>query len=1647
MKKYLILLMTIVMAASLVHACFALPFAADDFSALMSENTLATSSEEEVTVGQLATAAARLDSILSGDVNDAKLFENSCLEYALSKGIMSQEELSVPSASATRRQAVLVLYKVVSGKIDLRKMNDISDIYDADVAAEYYEAALCFMRAGIIDGKNKYGAFRPGNSVKRYELSDMIDRLLDESLRVRNEYLEYAEDEPYYLIDDFLMLWVDDIGSGWRYDYTGSTLKGDVGSHVDKLTDLSLTDNVSMKRTIEVQTEGVLQLESNFRMNYGFEGLEYALLDSFGNDVYVFGTTAGEKFFNGEIGNATYISKDDREIPGEDHRIKDRVPFRVEIDLDEHIARAFVAGKEIGTAYDFVDFKDVAALEIRTGEHERLEAQIMQVHLSRNYRVNDLMRVEMPEVTYNGTVYNGQKPLGYDASSNLVIKNILSQADNQGDNWSAKFTATSGVTSYANKSFKAASGKVVAETMMLLPEGGDGAYYELTSDGETIFKVETKNGYFYAGDTKLLGFRNNVWQLVRIEADLEKNVATVKIRGKIAAENIPLVAKAQYINGLSIGAPAGINMWFDDVEVFETFERDDYVPEPTPLENDYLVGMSVCNLWRNGSHRGWSYIQPHHEPITGFYDEGFAEAMDWEIKFLVEHGFDFYNFCWYSGQGNPTDPLKKSRMNDAIHDGYFNAKYSDMLKISLMFENASMREPGSLQAFKDNVWPYWVDYYFSDPRYFTIKEDGKTYTFLTIYKYEYFLQMCNSDNLLTSSGGLDRNKVKSTHTANAAEVLKWMNDQLIAEGISDGIIVGFNDSGSRDDSVSHISQMSAKIGRDRVGIFPYTWGSEAEDLEVQKSLIERSYQTSKNGNVDLLALPCIGFNKIGWYFENNYDLISNEDLRALLTWLKDDYMPRYKNDSASWKQKFIQFATWNEYGEGHYFYPCDDNGGYDYLDIMAEILSGDKDSEDNNTIPTEAQKDRIGHLFVGDRLYIRRNFHEREEVPDSVTPISSMSWKYTPGTALSTKNKSMYDGWTLGQLTEGGTKSSCTNTGWIHVNITKHKSGCTYDNYYNGVLTSTTTDPMLYRTFSTPVPASNMDICYITMESSVPHVKGELFFVSDHHTLTDFDVASDGKRNYTQKYSYNFDIASTEKVTYKIDLNSHSGWIGNIEKIRIDPGNEDGNTIKIHEITFAKLNDDVLKTSITIDGIDYKTIDYAEIRSCDREEVYIAPAESEGLYRLLHIVYDMRPEKDVLMLTLPDDTEIIFTIGSSVVFVDGKKVNLKKPVELFDGVPVIPLIWLLKTGGYNFVYDYTAKTLDVTVVDKIRYYNIDNFDAEGENKNSFYTQDSKTSLSIVTDPYDSTNKVWQLNASSAINGVEHYSYIRADFEWVAGVTYIIDFDARLTGTLANGSAVDSAELSFNARYGDSALDRYDHNPKECRVTLTKDWKHYSMTYTVEDTLDPASTFKPQISFYIPPVNTEGVNMQMDNLRIRTEPLPFKVENPGAEAGDAKPWYSENAVLTSVDKGDGTRYFHIEHNGKSISNWTYIYQRTTFEPGVTYYFSVDVRLGKGSDGSNATTDVTLNARYLDFLRENALTNKNDHTVGLGKFTTSNNWTTVTGSFKVSDGYTPGGTNSGFDEISFFSNPVNSNTVPVAFELDNFIVSTKSEDIFG
>jgi hypothetical protein len=140
-----------------------------------------------------------------------------------------------------------------------------------------------------------------------------------------------------------------------------------------------------------------------------------------------------------------------------------------------------------------------------------------------------------------------------------------------------------------------------------------------------------------------------------------------------------------------------------------------YVPEPQPVKSD----VEITAIYYPGTEQmsEWDVVAgtcPERKPLLGWFDEGNPEAIDWQIKWAVEHGITSFCVDWYWNKGY--------RRLEHWVKGYYKARYRKHLKWFMMYANHN--QPGS-HSTEDQiaVTKYWIDNYFKTPEYYTI--DGK----------------------------------------------------------------------------------------------------------------------------------------------------------------------------------------------------------------------------------------------------------------------------------------------------------------------------------------------------------------------------------------------------------------------------------------------------------------------------------------------------------------------------------------------------------------------------------------------------------------------------------------------------------------------------------------------------------------------------------------------------------------------------------------------------------------------------------------------------------------------------------------------------------------------------------------------------------
>jgi hypothetical protein len=102
------------------------------------------------------------------------------------------------------------------------------------------------------------------------------------------------------------------------------------------------------------------------------------------------------------------------------------------------------------------------------------------------------------------------------------------------------------------------------------------------------------------------------------------------------------------------------------------------IPLPRPVSTGpYQVGAYNFPGWP--TREKWTVLDafPESMPVLGYYAVGDPTVMDWQIKWVVEHGIGFFAFDWYWDSGT-------RQLQQALDLGYLRARFRPFLKFCLL---------------------------------------------------------------------------------------------------------------------------------------------------------------------------------------------------------------------------------------------------------------------------------------------------------------------------------------------------------------------------------------------------------------------------------------------------------------------------------------------------------------------------------------------------------------------------------------------------------------------------------------------------------------------------------------------------------------------------------------------------------------------------------------------------------------------------------------------------------------------------------------------------------------------------------------------------------------------------------------------------
>ena len=1460
--------------------------------------------EGDVTVAEAITMAARAASIGAGETIAAADGEwyAPYVNYALAKGFVAEGQFDNYDRPAKRRE-VAVLFEGAMPDGYFAAQNDVSSIPDVSDKQAYHDELLTLYKAGVVMGSDSYGNFRPEDNITRAEAAAVITRVALPEKRLAKTLDKISDDDAYALIlTSSFNASKEGINSGWVLDNRGGLPRTSLTANYGALFDIDDTAGTALIREFNKITTGSIDLYTKATIS-GYDGIFLEYQNDTGDSVYRLQTVDGDWKLRGADGSYTTVY----EI-GENERL---FTFRINVDLDNNRSTTYINDTLCGT-YPLATVGDKTnLLNFRYGTTEESTSIVAPsgVTATANYTVNEDFS------TVDG------KTLPFDWTGDAAVSG-------------GELKVSDGTS--ASTAFSPVSGKVAAEFMVLLPKKGESVTYSAGSGTKDVVVFTGDENAFYVNGTKVYDYVQNLWYRLRFEIDTDTATVLVKLNGRQVGE-VPFAEAATSIDNIRVSGTSATPASFDNFKVFRLIEHEDYVPVPVkPVgEDKYVVGMNVCSLWQNGYHFGWSCITPYDDPqpVLGYYDEGVAETADWEIKYLVEHGIDFQAFCVYFGSQSGVQRLSATH----LYDGFMNAKYSDMTNFCIIWEAANASSPNSMEAWKNDYVPYFIENFFKDPRHITI--DNR-------------LVLCvfGTGNLSSRLGGDD--KVK--------EAFDYLEEEVQKLGF-DGMI--YLACGSASDRLG-------AMGFD--GAYAYNWGNNGYQLDVNKTSILSS---AKNTAVYTVPTVSVGFNSIPWH-GIRYPMMTMEDYAAAHEWVKSEYLPTYAKEK--WQESFVMLSTWNEYGEGTYIMPSNDEKGFGYIDVIREAYTDEKIDASLNDIPTEAQRYRINHLYPQYRRLLRKEGWYVEEINEAELE-AAYTVDYSKITA---------------------TGSNCWSIRDFKVDA---------DGLHG---TSSGSDPIvILQNKDLPEGITLEDITAVRITAKIP--KGsvmEMFYITD----------KDESWNQTKAKTF---AASTtnDYAEYLVSAAQLKSFTGTLKGLRIDPATGPDISFSIKSVEFLKpKSSSKLSKNIHINGNTY-TMNFAPEFS-ESGEVLVAFDPAVALDFTLNTFHVWDKASQTLTLYFTDHT-LVYTVGSDKYLLDGKEKRLGFTMTSIDGLPLVPIKLLCSEVGYTYSTnadsEIVIETKQKAYFDQVnaeRVYAQWEFNTVGDTENwgsgfmSLLVNDgymSCESMSASTDPTITYRTEISLPAEK---------YSRIEYR----VRYKYDSEKKQELTMYFGTDKESGHSES----------------KTVKIPLGSndsggEWEVYTKD------LSEVSSWKDTItSLRFDPFNATG-HIDIDYIRFIENPdykevdpadKPFVLQNGDAEDG-AGTFGSRAKIVADPDNSANKCY--VLDSVADKQEWIYAYQGVTYKPGCTYKVSCRIRLASHGGDTELADDfkatILSNAQYLD------ADGKVDHVVARKTISAGDGWQTFEFEYTVP----ADSTDRSKDQFSMYSDPVNS--VGVGYYFDDVVVT--------
>lgn len=488
--------------------------------------------------------------------------------------------------------------------------------------------------------------------------------------------------------------------------------------------------------------------------------------------------------------------------------------------------------------------------------------------------------------------------------------------------------------------------------------------------------------------------------------------------------------------------------------------------------------------------------------------------------------------------------------------------------------------------------------------------------------------------------------------AAAKEAVDFMNEDIKKYGYN-GIMIWFS---VRAGVSSGDYKKLESIGIDAT--YGYHWGRNGYMGDYQISCNETSIKNAE-GISHHIPTVTIGFNDVGRN-SNRSPIVSVSEHKQVCEYIKTALSEMNTN---SWRDNTLMISTWNEFSEGTYIAPTASTG-FDYLENIRTTFTND-DTKHSHEPLTAEQKDRINHMY-----------------PDNHTPVR---WFQNEPS-----DEVLANSYEISDLVSAKKYDFATPEG-----IAAFEPWFGIDNYSDkdGVISgeSPATDFAIRSKVNLGVDADKVKIVHIRMKNSVKS-NMEFYFVTD----------SDTGWGTNKKFKAVAIKGVDEFYDYYIDMSDTASWAGSVTGIRLDPQVASGSfAISLIEFMSKPVKDLSGVPVINVNGTDLAFTFFPKKTSDGDYEVV---GESlKGFYSALRIYHEWDRFTGKLTLFTRDEKEIVFTVGSDKITVNGKEESLGYTFALRDGLPVFHLKKLCGLLGYSVRLDGNTVLVQAAKDDEYAY--------------------------------------------------------------------------------------------------------------------------------------------------------------------------------------------------------------------------------------------------------------------------------------------------------------------------------------------------------